>query len=235
MQASDFFSFPKSLEVFSHFFPGENCPWTWLPNIEKALLAYQNFGPRNIFFKSIKKLFSRTSAAQIGDNVYLGRDVKLPAVCTIGEHVYIGDGTEIRSGALIRGNAIIGKNCVIGNGCEIKNSLLMDHVQVAHFNYVGDSILGSHVHLAAGAILSNLRFDRQEIAIKAGGERIPTGLRKLGAILGERVQIGCNAVLLPGSLVGRDSIISVGAVFGGFLAGRKIIRSDAKHIIADQK
>jgi NDP-sugar pyrophosphorylase family protein len=235
MRASDFFSFPKSLEAFSYFFPGKNCPWTWLPNIEKALLGYQNFKPRNTFLKNVKKLFSRVSAIQIGEGVTLGKDVKLPAVCTIGDRVYIGDGTEIRSGALIRGNVIIGKNCVIGSGCEIKNSLLMDHVQVAHFNYVGDSILGSHVHLAAGAILSNLRFDQREIAIKVGDEKIPTGLRKLGAILGERVQIGCNAVLLPGSLVGKDSIISVGTVFGGVLAEQKIARSDAKNITADRK
>jgi NDP-sugar pyrophosphorylase family protein len=235
MRASDFFNFPESLEVFSHFFPGESCPWTWLPNIEKALLAYQNFGPRNGFLKNIKKLFSGKSAVQIGNNVYLGRDVKLPAVCTIGERVYIGDGTEIRSGAVIRGNAIIGKNCVIGSGCEIKNSLLMDQVQVAHFNYVGDSILGSHVHLAAGAILSNLRFDQREIAIKVGGEKIPTGLRKLGAILGEHVQVGCNAVFLPGSLVGRDSIVSVGTVFGGVLAEQKIVRSDIKNMITDRE
>ncbi|MDR1303046.1 MAG: UDP-N-acetylglucosamine diphosphorylase [Puniceicoccales bacterium] len=235
MRASDFFRFPKSLKAFSYFFSDESYPWTWLPNIEKALLAYESFKPRNSFLKSVKKLFSRASAIQIGDSVYLGENVKLPAVCTIGDRVYIGDGTEIRSGALIRGNVIIGKNCVIGNGCEIKNSLLMDHVQVAHFNYVGDSILGSHVHLAAGAILSNLRFDKREIAVKVGEEKIPTGLKKLGAILGERVQIGCNAVLLPGSLVGRDSIVSVGTVFGGVLAEQKIVRSDAKNIIIDRK
>jgi NDP-sugar pyrophosphorylase family protein len=238
MQASYFFNFPESLEIFSYFFPIGDCPWTWLPNIEKALLAHRHFGScasENGFLKNIKKFFNKTPTVRIGSDVHLGRDVKLPAVCTIEDRVYIGAGTEIRSGALIRKNVIIGKNCVIGSGCEIKNSLLMDRVQVAHFNYVGDSILGSHAHLGAGAILSNLRFDQRAIEIRMGEERMPTGLKKLGAILGERVQVGCNAVLLPGTLVGKDSIISAGAVFGGFLAEQKIARSDAKNSVVDRR
>jgi NDP-sugar pyrophosphorylase family protein len=238
MQASDFFNFPRSLELFSHFFPSESYPWEWIANIEKALLAYQNFRfcrAKNIFLKKIKNLFSNTSMIQKGDRVYVGKNVKISPNCTIEDYVYIGDGTEIRSGALIRKNVIIGENCVIGSACEIKNSLLMDHVQIAHFNYVGDSILGAHVHLSAGAILSNLRFDRQPIAIKLGQEKITTGLKKLGSILGEYAQVGCNAVLLPGTLIGKNSIISVGTVFGGILGEQKIAYADAKNIIIDRK
>jgi NDP-sugar pyrophosphorylase family protein len=226
MRADDFFNFPESLKQFSYFFPMDDVPWSWLPNIEKALLTYQNFTSKeqkNVFLKKIKALFSPSMAVAIGKNVHIGNNVKLPVTCTIEDNVYIGDNTEIRSGALIRKNVIIGENCLIGNSCEIKNSLLMDHVQMAHFNYIGDSILGSHVHLAAGAILSNLRFDQQPVAIKIENEKIPTKLKKLGAILGEYAQVGCNSVLLPGTLMGKNSIISTGITFGGFLEPNKML------------
>ncbi|MDR2372213.1 MAG: UDP-N-acetylglucosamine diphosphorylase [Puniceicoccales bacterium] len=236
MRADDFFNFPESLKRFSYFFPADDAPWTWLPNIEKALLAYQNFTPKeqeNVFLKKTKKLFSQSTAVAIGKNVHIGKNVKLPITCTIEDNVYIGDNTEIRSGALIRKNVIIGENCLIGNSCEIKNSLIMDYVQMAHFNYIGDSILGSHVHLAAGAILSNLRFDRQLIAIKIGQEKIPTELKKLGAILGEYAQIGCNSILLPGALIGKNSIVSAGTTFGGFLDPNRMLYLETKTVIKD--
>ncbi|MDR3317367.1 MAG: UDP-N-acetylglucosamine diphosphorylase [Puniceicoccales bacterium] len=220
MYANDFFNLPNSLDIFSHFFPANELPWNWLENIEKALLAYQSLTPQEKkynFLKKIKNLFSPSTAIRIGKNVHIEKDVQLPVTCTIEDNVYIGAKTEIRSGALIRKNVIIGENCVIGNSCEIKNSLIMDHVHIAHFNYVGDSILGSHTHLGAGAILSNLRFDQKLVSIKIGGEKIETGLRKLGAILGEGAQVGCNAVLLPGTLMGKFSVVSVGTTFGGYL------------------
>jgi NDP-sugar pyrophosphorylase family protein len=231
VRANDFFNFPESLKQFSYFFPIDDAPWTWLPNIKKALLAYQNFAlqkQKNVFLKKIKELFSPSTAVAIGKNVHIGNNVKLPVTCTIGDNVYIGDNTEIRSGALIRKNVIIGENCLIGNSCEIKNSLVMDYVQMAHFNYVGDSILGPHVHLAAGVILSNLRFDRQSITVKMGNEKIPTELEKLGAILGECAQVGCNSVLLPGTLIGKNSIVSTGMTFGGFLEPNKMLYSEIK-------
>ncbi|MDR1907091.1 MAG: UDP-N-acetylglucosamine diphosphorylase [Puniceicoccales bacterium] len=238
MRASDFFDFPESLKQFSYSFPVDDAPWTWLPNIEKTLLAYKNFAQKkkeNTFRKKIEKLFSKSTAIFIGENVHIGKNVKLPVTCTIEDNVYIGDSTEIRSGALIRKNVIIGEHCVIGNSCEIKNSLLMDHVQIAHFNYVGDSILGSHVHLGAGAILSNLRFDQQPVAIKIGNEKIPTGLRKLGAILGEYAQVGCNSILLPGTLMGKNSVVSTGITFGGFLGEQKIAYGEVRNVIVREK
>ncbi|MDR2812251.1 MAG: UDP-N-acetylglucosamine diphosphorylase [Puniceicoccales bacterium] len=238
MHANNFFDFPESIKQFSYFFPINDAPWTWLPNIEKALLGYQNFvhlKMKNIFLKNFEKLFSRSMAVAIGENVHIGKNVRLPVTYTIEDNVYVGDGTEIRSGALIRKNVIIGEHCVIGNACEIKNSLIMDHVQIAHFNYVGDSILGSHSHLAAGAILSNLRFDQQPIRIKIGSEKISTGLKKLGTILGEYAQVGCNSVLLPGTLVGKNSIVSTGMTFGGFLEANRIAYAETKTLIVEQK
>jgi bifunctional N-acetylglucosamine-1-phosphate-uridyltransferase/glucosamine-1-phosphate-acetyltransferase GlmU-like protein len=111
----------------------------------------------------------------------------------------------------------------------------MGHVQLAHFNYVGDSILGSHVHLAAGAVLSNLRFDQRPIAIKMGGEKIPTELKKFGAILGEYAQVGCNSVRLPGTLLGRNSIVSVGTTFGGHLDANKIAYSERGIMVVERR
>lgn len=204
MQADTFFSLPESLSIFAHFFPHDAAPWEWIQYIEQTLIAYQEtHGQKKPFWQRRR-----------GKNVHIGKNVILPRVCTIEDNVYIGDYTEIRSGALIRKNVIIGEHCLIGNSCEVKNALLMDHVQVAHFNYVGDSILGNHAHLSAGAILSNLRFDQQEVIIKPNTH---TELRKFGAILGDHAQVGCNAVLLPGTLLGKNAIVSVGTIFGGIL------------------
>lgn len=226
MLAVEFFELPESLREFRHFFSMNEEPWKWLEYLEQALIAYgethkyihiraKNNPPKDLSFSQ--------KAIQIGKNVHIGEGVKLPVTCTIEDNVYIGEGTEIRSGALIRKNVIIGAHCVIGNSCEIKHSLLMDHVQVAHFNYVGDSVLGSRAHLSAGAILSNLRFDQQPVKIRVSDEKIETGLRKFGAILGKGSQVGCNSVLLPGSILGKNSIVSAGMTFGGVLEENKTI------------
>ncbi|UPA28560.1 MAG: UDP-N-acetylglucosamine diphosphorylase [Verrucomicrobiota bacterium] len=223
MEAETFFSLPKSLSAFVHFFPKNTAPWDWIKNIETALIAYRETHKGKTFLE--KKSFWQkycgiTNGRSIGKNVYIGKNVQLPQVCTIEDNVYIGDYTEIRGGALIRKNVIIGEHCLIGNSCEVKNALLMDYVQVAHFNYVGDSILGNYAHLSAGTILSNLRFDQQEVVIKPNTH---TGLRKFGAILGDHAQVGCNAVLLPGTLLGKNAIVSVGTVFGGILAENQTV------------
>lgn len=232
MLAVGFFELPESLREFRHFFPLNEAPWKWLGYLEQALIAYgethkQEYGVNNLQ----KTLQFNQNSVQIGKNVHIGAGVKLPVTCTIEDNVYVGEGTEIRSGALIRKNVIIGAHCIIGNSCEIKHSLLMDHVQVAHFNYVGDSILGSGAHLSAGAILSNLRFDQQPVKIKVGNKKAETGLRKLGAILGEGSQVGCNSVLLPGTILGKKSTVSAGITFGGVLAENKTVYVKPEYII----
>ncbi|MDR1434860.1 MAG: UDP-N-acetylglucosamine diphosphorylase [Puniceicoccales bacterium] len=226
ISASDFFDLPESLNAFSPFFPSDVEPWNWIANIEKALITYGNCNRPGIkcnFFQKIRRNFFTDELIRIGKNVHIEKNVKLPVTCTIEDNVYVGEGTEIRSGALIRKNVIIGKNCIIGNACEIKNALIMDNVQIAHLNYVGDSILGSFSHLSGGALLSNLRFDERVISVKMEKQKVLTGLRKFGAILGERAQIGCNSVLLPGTLLGKNSLVSVGTVFGGFLEENKAV------------
>lgn len=117
----------------------------------------------------------------------------------------IGHGTEVRPGAFVRGSVLIGDNCVVGNSTELKNVILFDNVQVPHYNYVGDSILGYKAHMGAGSITSNVKADKKNVVIKNGDEQIETGRKKVGAMLGDRAEIGCNSVLNPGTVVGRDS------------------------------
>ena len=154
----------------------------------------------------------------------------------IGPEVYIGEGTVVEDGVMIKGPAIIGRNCqirhnayfredvivgdecVVGNSCELKNVLLFNQCQVPHFNYVGDSILGHKTHLGAGVVLSNVKVLRGNVRVEVDGKSIDTELRKFGALLGDEVEIGCNAVLNPGSIIGRGSILYPGVNWRGVLA-----------------
>ncbi len=209
-KASDFFTLPTSLLSFAPFFDPSSPPWTWVEAISKALAAFE--------FEDEARLKPLPSGFSVGARVYLHSTVKLPPYGVIEGPAYIGPGTELRAGVYIRQNVIVGANCVLGNACEYKNCLVMDAVATPHYNYVGDSILGSHAHLAAGSILANLRLDKAPIMIKSpSGELIPTGMRKLGAILGEAAEVGCNAVLQPGTLLGKQSIIMPTVAFGGYL------------------
>ena len=136
----------------------------------------------------------------------------------------IGRGCQLRKGAYIRGNTILGDNTLIGNSCEIKNSILMNDCQIAHFNYVGDSILGRKAHLSAGAITSNYKLDGSEVNVLWKEQMIKSGLNKFGAILGDETEIGCNTVLNPGSIIGRNSVIYPLVNFRGYLAQNMICK-----------
>ena len=140
---------------------------------------------------------------RISDGVYAHKSAKIASTAQIDPLTVIGANTQIRHGAFIRGSALIGDNCVIGNSTEIKNSILFDGVQAPHFNYIGDSILGYKAHIGAGAILSNLKCDKTSVSINLGGEKFYTGLKKLGSILGDNTEVGCNSVLNPGTVTGR--------------------------------
>lgn len=140
-----------------------------------------------------------------GENVWIHKSARVDETAHIDGPAIIGEETEIRHCAFVRGSVIIGKRCVLGNSCEIKNSILMDDVQVPHFNYVGDSIFGNHAHTGAGVIVSNLKSDKTNVTIKYGEERVETGLRKVGAFLGDNVEVGCNSVLNPGTIIGPNS------------------------------
>lgn len=158
--------------------------------------------------------------------VFVGRGTIIEQGAMIKGPAWIGEGCEIRNGCYIRENVIVGSGCVLGNSCEFKNSIIFDEAQVPHFNYVGDSILGFRSHLGAGAILSNVRLDHAEIVVPNGeGGFLPTGLRKFGAIVGDRAEIGCNSVINPGSIIGRNSVLYPGTQWRGVLPPNQIVKT----------
>ena len=222
MKASDFFALPGSLAAFRDYFQADAAPWTWVERIGPALASWK--------FQEPGSDGGATGAAVVPPGVhlegpvFLHPTVRLPAYATLIGPVWIGAGTEIRPGAFIRNNVIAGAGCVLGNASEFKNCLLMDGVQAAHYNYVGDSILGNGAHLGAGAICSNLRFDQGPVLVHPPSGAVDTGLRKLGAILGDRAEVGCNSVLNPGTLLGPGALVMPSMAFGGYLPPATIAR-----------
>lgn len=144
---------------------------------------------------------------QHSPNVWIHKTAHISPTSAIGGPCIIGAETEVRHGAYVRKNALIGKGCVVGNSVEIKNAILFDGVQIPHYNYVGDSILGYRAHMGAGAIASNVKADRTSVVVHCEGVRHETGLRKLGAMLGDYAEVGCNSVLNPGTVIGRRSVV----------------------------
>ncbi len=143
-----------------------------------------------------------------GDGVFIAKSAKIfENVGAIIGPCIIGENTEVRPGAFIRGKALVGNDCVIGNSTELKNVIIFNHVQVPHYNYVGDSILGFYSHMGAGSITSNVKSDKTLVVVKDGEEKIETGLKKFGAMLGDHVEVGCNSVLNPGTVIGRNTNI----------------------------
>ncbi|MBQ5805266.1 MAG: UDP-N-acetylglucosamine pyrophosphorylase [Erysipelotrichaceae bacterium] len=141
---------------------------------------------------------------EVSEHVWIHKDATVFPSAYIAPPCIIGAGTEVRHCAFIRGSALVGENCVVGNSCELKNVILFDHVQTPHYNYVGDSILGYYAHMGAGSITSNVKSDRKPVVVH-GEEDVETGLKKFGAMIGDHVEVGCNSVLNPGTVIGRNS------------------------------
>ena len=162
--------------------------------------------------KGIKALIEEIGASLPADEfehpqefVWIARDAQIAPTAFIGDHVIIDHGTEVRQCAFIRGSALVGSGCVIGNSTELKSVIIFDSVQVPHYNYVGDSILGYHSHMGAGAVTSNVKGDRTLVTLRDGSDKLETGLKKMGAMLGDWAEIGCNSVLNPGTIIGRHA------------------------------
>jgi UDP-N-acetylglucosamine diphosphorylase / glucose-1-phosphate thymidylyltransferase / UDP-N-acetylgalactosamine diphosphorylase / glucosamine-1-phosphate N-acetyltransferase / galactosamine-1-phosphate N-acetyltransferase len=188
--------------------------WQALPKIE----AYLQFRLKPaILGKLIGKPF-------ISNAVYIGKGTVVEQGAMIKGPAWIGENCQIRNGAYIRENVILGDGVVAGNSSEFKNCLVFNDAEVPHYNYVGDSILGHKAHLGAGVILSNVRLDRQQISIASAEGPIKTGLRKFGAVVGDRSEIGCNAVLSPGSIIGRSCIVYPGVQWRGVLPDHSIAK-----------
>lgn len=175
----------------------------------------------------INKLFDEKIAdfTMIEDGIYIGKNVKIHPSATIIAPAIIGHNCEIRPGAYLRGNVITGPNCVIGNSSELKNCILLNHVQVPHYNYVGDSILGNYAHMGASSICSNLKADGQKVVIH-GDKEYQTNLRKIGGILGDKADIGCGCVLNPGTIVGKNTSVYPLTSLRGVYPENCIVKSD---------
>ena len=144
---------------------------------------------------------------QVSPQVWVHRTATVAPTAFLGSPCIIGAGTEVRHCAFVRGSALVGENCVVGNSVELKNVILFDNVQVPHYNYVGDSILGYKSHMGAGSLTSNVKSDKTPVVVKSQTEQVPTGLKKFGAMLGDFVEVGCNSVLNPGTVIGRHTNI----------------------------
>ena len=169
-------------------------PWEALPKIKDFIIEIGNTLNPEYYTKQ-------------GDNIWIAKTAQIAPTAFINGPTIIDENAEIRHCAFIRGNAIIGKNCVVGNSTELKNVILFNNVQVPHYNYVGDSILGFKAHMGAGSITSNVKSDKKLVVVKNGTEEIETGLKKFGAIIGDNVEIGCGSVLNPGSVIGKNTNI----------------------------
>ncbi len=210
MKASDLFDLPDSLSRFHASFSADTAPWEWVASIRSALSTLD--------FPSLADGHTQyPDGLAVSGSVHIHKTCQLPAFGTIEGPVYIGPDCQLRPSVYIRGNVIAGRGCVLGNSCEFKNSILLDGVQVPHYSYVGDSVLGNRSHLGAGAILSNLRFDQRAISVKTPDGHAATGMRKLGGLLGDDAEMGCNTVLQPGSILGKRAIVVTGLVFNGYL------------------
>lgn len=169
-------------------------PWEALPGLKDFLLA-------------LEETLDGAEYRQVAEHVFVAKSAEVAPTAYLGPYTVIGPETEVRHCAFIRGTALIGAGAVVGNSTEIKNAILFDGVQAPHYNYIGDSILGYRAHMGAGSIASNFRSDKGNITVHLPQGNLETGLRKLGVLLGDRAEVGCNSVLCPGSVVGRDAMI----------------------------
>ena len=169
-------------------------PWEVLPNIGEFIIRLGKTLPEDIYEKC-------------GENIWIAKSADVAPTACINGPAIIDENAEIRHCAYIRGNAIVGKGTVVGNSCELKNVILFNEVQVPHYNYLGDSILGHKVHMGAGAVTSNIKCDKSMTTVKLDGARIQTGLIKFGAAIGDNVDVGCHSVLNPATIVGRNTNI----------------------------
>ena len=167
-------------------------PWEALDGVKQMIL---DLGAK----------LSKEDYDEISEGVWVAKSAKIAPTAFIGSPAIIGERAEVRQCAFIRGAALVGADCVVGNSVELKNCILFDGVQVPHFNYVGDSIFGYRSHMGAGAVTSNVKSDKSLVAVRCGGEAIPTGRKKFGAMLGDFVEVGCNSVLNPGTVIGSHS------------------------------
>ena len=210
-----------SKTIAAPLFEGKTYPWEALADISDFIIALGSTLPEDEYEKR-------------AENVWVARDAKVFPSAYIGSPCIIDHGAEVRHCAFIRGSAIVGKNAVVGNSTELKNVVLFDCVQTPHYNYVGDSILGYKSHMGAGSITSNVKSDKTLVVIKNGDELIETGRKKVGAMLGDRVEVGCNSVLNPGTVLGRHASVYPTSCVRGVIPENGIYKDKDNVVIRHQ-
>lgn len=203
--------------IAAEIFEGVDHPWQVLPKIGD-------------FIKKLGPTLSREEYDQIGEDVWIAKSSTVFPSAYVHGPAIIGKEAEVRHCAFIRGNAIVGEGAVVGNSTELKNVILFNKVQVPHYNYVGDSILGFKAHMGAGSITSNVKADKLLVKVHVDGKHIETGLKKFGAMLGDHVEVGCNAVLNPGTVIGRNSNVYPTSMVRGFVPERSIFKNTGEVI-----
>lgn len=208
--------------IAKDIFNGVTYPWEVLPKISNFILE-------------LGATLSEDEYEKRGENVWVAKSAKVAPTAFINGPAIIGKDAEVRHCAFIRGNAIVGEGAVVGNSTELKNVILFNKVQVPHYNYVGDSVLGYKSHMGAGSITSNVKSDKKLVVVKAGEEKIETGMKKFGAILGDEVEVGCGSVLNPGTVVGNHSNIYPLSSVRGFVPANSIYKKQGEVVTKEER
>ena len=208
--------------IAKDIFNGVTYPWEVLPKISSFILE-------------LGATLSEDEYEKRGENVWVAKSAKVAPTAFINGPAIIGKDAEVRHCAFIRGNAIVGEGAVVGNSTELKNVILFTKVQVPHYNYVGDSVLGYKSHMGAGSITSNVKSDKKLVVVKAGEEKIETGMKKFGAMLGDEVEVGCGSVLNPGTVVGNHSNIYPLSSVRGFVPANSIYKKQGEVVTKEER
>lgn len=198
--------------IAAELFAGIKYPWEVLPKIHDFIISLGEKLPRDIY-------------EERGEHIWIAKNAKVAPTACLNGPLIIDEDAEVRHCAFVRGNAIVGKGAVVGNSTELKNVILFNKVQVPHYNYVGDSVLGFKSHMGAGSITSNVKSDKTLVTVQGEGIRIETGLKKMGAMLGDNVEVGCNSVLNPGTVIGRNSNIYPTSMVRGVIPSDSIYKT----------
>lgn len=204
--------------IAKELFKDVNFAWEVLPKIKDFIIALGKNLPKDIY-------------EERGENIWVAKSAKIAPTACLNGPLIVDEEAEVRHCAFIRGSAIIGKGAVVGNSTELKNVVLFNKVQVPHYNYVGDSVLGYKAHMGAGSITSNVKSDKTLVVIKGQNIHMETGLKKVGAMLGDRVEVGCNSVLNPGTVIGRDSNIYPTSCVRGVVPANSIFKAQNNIVI----
>lgn len=201
--------------IAKHLFESVTYPWEALENLSDYIMKLGAALPKDKFDR-------------VGDNIWIAKTAVIAPTAYLNGPLIICDNAEIRHCAFIRGTAIVGENCVVGNSTELKGSILFNNVQVPHYNYIGDSILGYKAHTGAGTITSNLKSDKSLITVNVEGDKFETHRKKFGAIIGDETEVGCNSVLNPGTVLGRNTVVYPLSMVRGYVPNDSIYKNQGE-------